>query len=118
MEGGQLLGLCEAVRRLLPKQPNPATLWRWHARGVRGIVLETVLVGGRRYVTREALERFIDAVTEAGNRKIESSAADTGDTTIRRSPETLRRLREEKLLDEPRRKRSAKRQAPRVGHPR
>ena len=37
------------------------TLHRWRKQGVRGVVLETVLVGGRRMTSREAISRFIEA---------------------------------------------------------
>lgn len=40
-----------------------ATVYRWMNRGVRGIRLETLLIGGRRYVTEESLERFVSLVS-------------------------------------------------------
>jgi hypothetical protein len=43
------------------------TIYRWMLRGIRGIRLETVLVGGIRYTSREALERFIAATTAAAD---------------------------------------------------
>ena len=36
-----------------------ATVWRWVTVGVRGRKLGTFFVGGRRFVTREAIERFL-----------------------------------------------------------
>jgi hypothetical protein len=41
------------------------TSYRWSTRGVRGIVLETVQVGGTRYTSVEALRRFTEALTRA-----------------------------------------------------
>lgn len=38
-----------------------ATLHRWRLNGVRGVKLATVLVGGLRYTSREAIDRFIKA---------------------------------------------------------
>ena len=38
-----------------------ATLHRWRLNGVRGVRLETLLIGGLRYTSREAIERFIAA---------------------------------------------------------
>lgn len=52
---------------LLPKRPHIATLHRWRVRGVRGVVLETCLIGGTRYTSHEALQRFIDATTVAAD---------------------------------------------------
>ena len=42
-----------------------ATLHRWRQKGVRGVKLETVLIGGLRYTSREAIARFITAQNEA-----------------------------------------------------
>lgn len=43
------------------------TAWRWAKRGVRGVVLETVTIGGRRYTTREAYRRFAEGCTKVSN---------------------------------------------------
>jgi hypothetical protein len=49
----------------LKSRPASSTFWRWALRGVRGRKLETVLIGGRRYSSREALDRFIRSLNEA-----------------------------------------------------
>ena len=51
----------------LPGRPHTSSLYRWHRKGVRGIKLETWLVGGRRYTTLDALEQFIAATTAAAD---------------------------------------------------
>jgi hypothetical protein len=56
-----------SAARSLPKPPHISTVWRWVKFGVRGTKLETVVVGGRRYTTREALTRFIAATTASAN---------------------------------------------------
>lgn len=56
-----------AATKLLPERPNVATLWRWRTAGCRGVRLETVLVGGKRYTSAEALQRFVDSVTAAAD---------------------------------------------------
>jgi hypothetical protein len=61
-----LLTFAEAVHTL-PGRPHLSTLHRWRLRGVRGIRLETCLIGGRRFTSREALERFSAATTAAAN---------------------------------------------------
>ena len=38
-----------------------ATLHRWRLNGVRGVKLETVLIGGLRHTSREAIDRMIVA---------------------------------------------------------
>lgn len=58
----QLLSFTEAAKSF-PSRPNVATLWRWRTAGCRGVKLETVLIGGKRYTSREALQRFVDATT-------------------------------------------------------
>lgn len=40
---------------------NTATVWRWGTKGVRGVKLETIVIGGRRVTTQEAFERFVAA---------------------------------------------------------
>ena len=58
-------------RRLSPShicrelEISAATVGRWFGKGVRGVRLESIVVGGRRYTTREALQRFVDATTAA-----------------------------------------------------
>lgn len=37
-----------------------ATLHRWRLHGVRGVKLETVLVGDRRFTSRQAIQRFVE----------------------------------------------------------
>ena len=50
---------------LVPSRPHVATIWRWVKRGCRGAKLETVLIGGRRFTSIEAIQRFFEATTEA-----------------------------------------------------
>jgi hypothetical protein len=51
----------------IPGRPNLATVYRWFQRGVRGVKLQTVCVGGRRFVARTALDEFISATTAAAS---------------------------------------------------
>lgn len=62
----KLLSVTDACR-ILPGRPHVSTLWRWISRGVHGHRLETIVVGGRRFTSRESLERFIDATTTSAN---------------------------------------------------
>jgi hypothetical protein len=61
-----LLSLTDAAKSL-PGRPNITTVWRWRNRGVRGVKLETVLSGGRRFTSLEAIRRFQDRVTAAAD---------------------------------------------------
>ena len=55
------------VPKELPEPPHVGTVWRWIQRGVRNIKLETAMIGGKRYTSREALQRFSDATTAAAD---------------------------------------------------
>jgi hypothetical protein len=44
-----------------------ATIHRWRLRGVRGVRLETYCLGGLRFTTAPALERFAAACTAAAD---------------------------------------------------
>jgi hypothetical protein len=54
-----------AAARELPGRPHVSTVWRWINHGVRGIRLQTVLVGGKRYTSRESLQAFVEQTTVA-----------------------------------------------------
>ena len=61
-----LLTFPEASREL-PGKPHVSTIHRWRLSGVRGIKLETKMIGGRRYVSRDSLNRFISQTTAAAD---------------------------------------------------
>ncbi len=50
-------------RRRAGKKPNIATIYRWMQIGVRGIRLESIMIGGTRCTSLEALQRFFDTLT-------------------------------------------------------
>jgi hypothetical protein len=45
--------------RFIPGEPTVSTLHRWRKSGVRGVKLETLLVGGTRFTSTQAIARFI-----------------------------------------------------------
>jgi hypothetical protein len=47
------------------RRVSVTTLWRWCIRGVHGVRLRSVLVGGHRCTTRTWLQEFIEAITSA-----------------------------------------------------
>ena len=51
-------------RRRTGKRPHVATLYRWAARGMRGVKLETIRVGGTLCTSLEALQRFCARLTD------------------------------------------------------
>ncbi len=63
----ELLSLPEAAR-ILPrrrggKKVHTATLYRWTTTGLKGVVLESLQVGGTRCTSRQALQRFFDQLS-------------------------------------------------------
>jgi len=53
--------------RHIPGRPSQASVWRWVLHGVGGIKLDSILMGGRRLTSSEAIQRFADARTAAVN---------------------------------------------------
>lgn len=49
------------ARAVLPNRPSINTIYRWFWKGVRGIKLDSIRVGGRIFTTKEACDRFIHA---------------------------------------------------------
>jgi uncharacterized protein DUF1580 len=65
-----LMTLAAAARTLPGRKGrgiNPSTLWRWHVRGIRGQRLETLMVGGTRYTSAQAIQRFFERATSAAD---------------------------------------------------
>lgn len=65
-----LLSLTEAAKQLPSrrggKRPHVSCLYRWTKTGCKGVILESIQVGGTRCTSREALARFFQALTQAG----------------------------------------------------
>lgn len=60
-----LLTLAQAAKEL-PNRPSASAVYRWCTSGVRGgVKLQSVFVGGRRYVPRGAIDLFIESCTAA-----------------------------------------------------
>ena len=61
----RLITLPQAARKIPGQGDRPrvhvSSIYRWSTKGVGGVVLETIKVGGRRMTSLEALERFIQA---------------------------------------------------------
>ena len=58
------------------------TLFRWATKGCRGLVLETICVGGTRCTSKEALQRFFDGVTRARASAPATAAAPTSPQVV------------------------------------
>jgi len=59
----QVISIADAAQRL-PGRPSVRTVWRWLDRGCRKTQLESILIGGRRYTSVEAVDRFLTAINE------------------------------------------------------
>ena len=53
-------------RRRAGKRPHVSCIYRWTKAGCRGVVLESIQVGGTRCTSKEALARFFRRLTEGG----------------------------------------------------
>lgn len=75
----ELIPLTQAPEHLpWGRQGRPvhvSTVWRWVYRGVGGVKLESIKIGGTRYTSREALRRFLDQLNEnkTGTGRMESA---------------------------------------------
>ncbi len=71
-----LITVTKAAKLINPSRPpSVATLWRWLSRGVRGAKLESVLIGGIRYTSHEAVTRFLARLNGPGVVEAAPSAA-------------------------------------------
>jgi uncharacterized protein YcbX len=66
-EKERLLSLGQAAKRL-PKRSDmkpvhPNTVARWARDGLHGKILETILIGGRRFTSVEACQRFFERLS-------------------------------------------------------
>lgn len=50
-------------RRRRGRKTHVSTLFRWTTAGCRGVVLESIQVGGTRCTSREALQRFFERLS-------------------------------------------------------
>jgi hypothetical protein len=54
----------EIPRRRRGRKTHVSTLHRWATAGCKGVVLETIQIGGTRCTSREALQRFFERLSE------------------------------------------------------
>jgi hypothetical protein len=55
-----LAQMARSLGRLRDERPvSPSTLWRWASRGLRGVRLEIVRIGGTACTTPDAIRRFL-----------------------------------------------------------
>lgn len=62
LDGEQLVAISEVPKLMPPrhgKRLHISTVYRWVLKGARGKVLDSAMVGGVRYTSLEALQRFM-----------------------------------------------------------
>ena len=67
LEQEQVMSLREAAKSMPTidgKQVHLSTIWRWARKGLNGVRLEYVRVGRRVCTSREAMNRFVNALAE------------------------------------------------------
>jgi hypothetical protein len=85
--------LLSAPKLLLPQAAREigtsvSSLRRWITTGVRGVILPAVHIGGKRYILRDDLARFLEQIQEEVSRGL--GHATGGRPARRRSPATPR----------------------------
>lgn len=73
------------------KRPHVATLYRWAQRGLRGVQLETIQIGGTLCTSMEAMQRFFDGLADAG-RKQNRHPRIRREDQVRRATEKLKQV--------------------------
>jgi hypothetical protein len=72
------------------------------------VKLQTMMVGGRRFVERAALDRFVEAVTAAASAKLQPRCCEAETfAAAPRTAETSRQLKAEGLLSKSSRKKTS-----------
>jgi hypothetical protein len=71
----RLIPLARASQAI-PSRPHASTAVRWARRGVRGVKLETILIGGRRFTSHEAIGRFVSRLSEPQPAELPASTTD------------------------------------------
>ena len=92
----QVVSIAETPKRIPPmkggRRVHISTVYRWALRGVRGVVLETIMIGGRRCTSVEAMSRFFERLSNQSREGTESY----------KRPRKVDRKRVEKELDDAR----------------
>jgi len=88
-----LYPLTQAVEKATGRKPHLSTVIRWTTRGSAGIRLESVMLGGRRLTSEDAVLRFTEAVTRAKAATVDPIVSpQRRDCEAERSAERLRNL--------------------------
>jgi len=67
--------------KLTGRKPHVSTLWRWCLKGCKGVRLDSICIGGKRFVTVAAIEKFIEASTALRDGQREQPAGSASPAT-------------------------------------
>jgi hypothetical protein len=84
----------DVPRRRRGRKAHVSTIYRWMTAGCRGIVLESIQVGGTLCTSREALQRFFERLSEQRRAGVVCTRQD-GPSTGRRTNAQRQRASEE-----------------------
>ena len=94
----EVFSLTEATKsKQLPKRrggkrPHVSCLYRWSTDGCRGVVLESIQIGGTRCTSAEALQRFFDRLSRNVNTEPAAEPTRTASARERASQRAAREL--------------------------
>src|SRR5436190_1517418 len=74
----------ESPRRRKGRKIHVSCFYRWSTVGCRGVILETIQIGGNRCTSREALQRFFERLTEPVQARPASGPVGRGRTNAQR----------------------------------
>lgn len=63
------------IGKLTGQKPHLSTLWRWCLKGCKGVMLDSICIGSKRFVTVSAIERFIEARSRSESPTVATVAA-------------------------------------------
>ena len=86
----------EIVQARLGKSISPATLWRWARKGIGGVRLEVIRMGGRWLTTDKAFAEFLRAQTANALRATSDSPGPGAGSG--RTPQKTRELKRRGLI--------------------
>jgi len=91
------------VARELPRRNNKnihsTTIWRWTRRGIRGVCLESVRIGGTVYSSREALQRFSERLSQLDGLAMSPCTTDIRRPALRSHRQAESNLRKEGIAE-------------------
>lgn len=94
IERESLVSIRDVPRQIPPRRSGRrvhiSAVYRWLGRGVRGVKLEAIKIGGTTYTSLEALQRFAERLSEPSTQPRSGPTSSTRKRQIDRAAEELR----------------------------